>query len=458
MRTNLVGVFAALLLSAAPPVAAQTPCEPDWCAVGGPFSEEAILFSLAVFNAGDGPKLYAGGEFYEVEGRPARNLAAWDGRRWTPVDSDANRRVTMLKVIDEETGPVLYVGGSSYSAEEGTTVFFAKFDGVSWTPIPGLLRDPGWFTSGVYDVAWFDSGGGPELYVGGWFTIAGNPPGGRAIARLTASGFEPLGTGLTPIPGYTLGVGALQVFDDGLGAALYVGGSFLDAGGHRVRNVARWDGRNWSPVGAGLPESYPIVYAPTVSSLVPWSDEDGPVLLACGDIVVGARQGIAGWRGTQWIADYGHFLPDGVIRLRAVDLGEGPTLVASGRFTSVDGQPAPFLARRQGDAWEPIGFGLLRTDTVALESVAFDDGRGPALFVGGRRFGHTEWPSAQVPIGRFGVVRADLDCDGAVSITDLTILLSAFEESDGGDLDSDGQTTLEDLAILLSKFGNECGE
>lgn len=456
MKTNLAAVFAALLLRAAVPLPAQS-CEPDWCAVGGPFSEESLVFALAVFNAGDGPRLYAGGEFYEIDGRPAQNLAAWDGRSWTPVNSDANRRVTMLKVIDEEAGPVLYVSGASYSDDGGTALFFAKFDGVSWTPIPGLVRDPGWFPPGVYDVAWFDSGGGPELYVGGWFTIAGDPPGGRAIARLTASGFEPLGTGLTPIPGYTLGVGALQVFNDGSGDALYVGGTFLDAGGQRARNIARWNGRNWSPVGGGLTESYPLVYVPTVSSLVPWSDDDGPVLLACGDIVVGSRQGIAGWRGTQWTADYGHFLPDGVIRLRSVDLGDGPTLVASGRFTSVDGQPAPFLAQRQGAAWEPIGFGLLRTDTVVLESVAFDDGRGPALFVGGRRFGHTDWPSPRVPIGRFGVVDADLDCDGAVSLADLAVLLSAFGISEAGDLDGDGQTTLEDLTILLSKFGNTCG-
>ncbi|MCC6359306.1 MAG: hypothetical protein IT450_11235 [Phycisphaerales bacterium] len=438
--------------------AAQPACPPDWCAVGGPFGDSASVHSLAVFDAGDGPKLYAGGEFVEVAGQPAENLAVWDGERWTPIRTGATARVHVLKVLDDGSGPMLYLGGAAY-AGTGWAPFLAAFDGTTWTQIAGFERDPdlpGW--TSIRDIEVFDSGGGPELIVGGFFRTVSQPVV-RAIARRTENGFVSLGTGLvaTGPPRQTaLGVGALQVFNDGTGTALYVGGSFWAAGGHSARNVARWDGQDWSAVGAGLTESLPDWYVPTVTALTPWFDDDGPVLLAAGDFAIGAQHGIASWRGAQWTADFGDFLPNGVACLRSLDLGGGPTLFAGGHFDSIDGQPAPLLAYRQGDAWEPIGFDLVRNDRSVRSLATFDDGRGPALFVGGWGFGHTDAPWRSVPIARYGVIRGDLDCDGAVSLTDLAILLSAFGSSSAGDLNGDGETSLEDLEIMLSNFGNDC--
>jgi trimeric autotransporter adhesin len=42
-------------------------------------------------------------------------------------------------------------------------------------------------------------------------------------------------------------VTAIVIAKDG---TLYAGGCFSVAGGHPVRNVARWDGNSWSAVGA----------------------------------------------------------------------------------------------------------------------------------------------------------------------------------------------------------------
>ncbi len=438
--------------------AAQPACPPDWCAVGEPFDDTAFVYSIAVFDPGDGPKLYAGGQFSEVAGQPAENLAVWDGHAWTPIITGATAQVHVLKVLDDGSGPLLYLGGAA-DAHPGWIPFLATFDGTTWTQIAGFERDPdlsGW--TSIRDVELFDSGVGPELIVGGFFSTNTQPPV-RAIARLTQSGIVSLGSGLTGNdgPGQTaLGVGALRVFNDGTGNALYVGGSFRAAGGQTARNVARWDGENWSAVGTGLTESLPDWYVPTVSSLTPWFDGDGPVLLAAGDFAIGTQHGIASWRGTQWTADLGDFLPNGVACLRSLDLGAGPVLFAGGHFDSIDGQPAPLLAYRQGDAWEPIGFGLVRNDRSVRSLATFDDGRGPALFVGGWGFGHTDAPWRRVPIARYGVIRGDLDCDGAVSLSDLAILLSAFGSSSAGDLNGDGETSLEDLEIMLSNFGNDC--
>lgn len=55
----------------------------------------------------------------------------------------------------------------------------------------------------------------------------------------------------------------------------------------------------------------------------------------------------------------------------------------------------------------------------------------------------------------------DLDDDGDVSLSDLTILLAHFGTPSGatyadGDLDDDGDVDLNDLAILLAHFGTTC--
>lgn len=50
----------------------------------------------------------------------------------------------------------------------------------------------------------------------------------------------------------------------------------------------------------------------------------------------------------------------------------------------------------------------------------------------------------------------DLDGDGSVTLTDLSVLLSAFGASNQGDLDGDGVTDISDLALLLAHFGSTC--
>lgn len=56
---------------------------------------------------------------------------------------------------------------------------------------------------------------------------------------------------------------------------------------------------------------------------------------------------------------------------------------------------------------------------------------------------------------------ADLDGDGAISLSDLAILLAHFGTPDGatsadGDLDADADVDLSDLASLLANFGSNC--
>lgn len=54
------------------------------------------------------------------------------------------------------------------------------------------------------------------------------------------------------------------------------------------------------------------------------------------------------------------------------------------------------------------------------------------------------------------VLVGDIDMNNVVDLSDLGILLAAFETNDEGDLDGDGDTDLADLGALLANFGLSC--
>lgn len=160
-------------------------------------------------------------------------------------------------------------------------------------------------------VAWDDDGPGPHasaLYVAGSFSDAGGIPvnevakwDGETWSSLAGGAFTPTGQGIQ----------ALAVFDDdGPGPhlpALYAAGDFTSIGGVSAHWIGRWDGTSWSALGSGLSggtNSFPTVRALAVF------DEDGagpnpPALFAAGDFFtaggVSARL-IARWDGTNWSA------------------------------------------------------------------------------------------------------------------------------------------------------------
>src|SRR5262245_24587545 len=74
-------------------------------------------------------------------------------------------------------------------------------------------------------------------------------PAPRPHSLAWSPGFAPPPAGNGFSDTYTPLVHALHVHDDGSGPALYAGGRFVLAGGSTVRNIARWDGAQWSALG-----------------------------------------------------------------------------------------------------------------------------------------------------------------------------------------------------------------
>ncbi len=242
-----------------------------------------------------------------------KQIAIWDGATWHRLEGESDiDPVTVNALLSTPAG--LYVAGE-FNAETGGEQFsnIALWNGSSFSPVgPGSGRWEGWIES----VAVFQG----ELHIAGilnMLPISGHrPTGGRRIARWSQGAWRVVGTegGGALAGGSSVLALRLAVYD----GALYLGGEFstVDAGAANpvdVRNIARWDGSQWSAVGAGL---------------------DGRVLALHSN---------------------------------------AESLLAGGRFSIAGTAASPKLARWTGSAWEPaspqpIGGGASEVRTLATSS------------------------------------------------------------------------------------------
>ena len=236
----------------------------------------------------------------------------------------------------------------------------------------------------------YDDGSGAALYVGG------------SSLRYAGNAWHHLlrwdGEQLTTLPSGPDGkVNALAVFDEGSGPKLFVGGRFTNAGVVTAKGLARWDGQAWSEVGGGVDGCE----GPAVETLAVHDLGGGPRLYVGGDIAsVGAGMStdlVAAWNGQSWTTFApapscpGLFSQERtVFALARYDDGGGPALYAAGSFTSLGGVSANAIAKWTGSTWAPLGFGVGRLDptgtplpTVVAALVVFDGGSGPELYAGG---------------------------------------------------------------------------
>jgi hypothetical protein len=337
-----------------------------WSALDvGPSSS---VLALAGFDDGRGHALYAGG-FIACAGSVAANgIARWAGSSWNALDTGIASTVFTLTVHDDGGGPALYAGGRFVGTGTVKSSNVVKWDGPSWSPV-----GTGVGTSGdlVRALASFDDGDGPELYAAGFF------PGAHGIARWDGASWGPVGAATAS------NLEALTVFDDGSGPALYVGGNFIYFGSPNTP-IARWDGASWSYLGAGVNGN--------VYSLAVFDDGTGPALFAGGTFTRAGGlpvNNIAKWDGTSW-SPLGSGVTGGlfnttVFAMAVLDDGSGPALYVGGLFATAGGVAADNIARWDGASWAPLGSGVTYPGIIATvrSLAAFDDGSGPALYVGG---------------------------------------------------------------------------
>ena len=219
----------------------------SWSAVSNSMSEIPSNGSVAAI-AVSGGKVYAGGNFRDAGGDTRADfLAVWDGTSWEPfcdtIDPSQpafDGNVTSLQII----GPTLYVGGEFHDGggiESADSLLACQLaDGASDTTIAGSARP---FSGSVYALA-ADSNG--TLYAGGTFTDLEDFDAADNVAALPSGGtWQPMGDG---------DVGAVTAIVRGLtavGTDVYVGSDGNNiAGIAQADHVAKWDGAEWSALGA----------------------------------------------------------------------------------------------------------------------------------------------------------------------------------------------------------------
>ena len=213
-------------------------------------------------------------------------------------------------------------------------VFFATIPASAqcteqWLPgegLPGLNGD-------VSAVAVYDDGNGAALYVGGDFTVAGHVVANN-IAKWDGTQWQPLGSGMNDE------VRTLAVYN----GELIAGGEFNTAGGKEANNIARWDGANWSPLGSGVSSH--------VNALTVYNDE----LIAGGWFTIAGgieTVRVARWDGTGW-SSLGTGMNNRVYTLTEYN-GE---LIVGGDFYIASGTAANHIARWNGKFWSALGSGM----------------------------------------------------------------------------------------------------
>ncbi|MCW5757427.1 MAG: hypothetical protein KIT54_09345 [Phycisphaeraceae bacterium] len=345
----------------------------QWSSLGSGLTGFTVR-DLAVFDDGSGPALYATGQFQTAGGQPVRNIAKWNGAAWSPLAGPIGEGLdgdpVSLAVFNDGSGPALYVGGLFRTAGGQMVSNIARWNGSTWSPVGSGVN------SYTRALAVFDDGSGSALFAGGAFTTAGGQPV-KYIARWDGSAWSPLAGPLDE--GTNQFVQSLAVFDDGRGPALYVGGSFTQAGGQAAARIARWDGSAWSPVSSGMNGP--------VSALGVFGDGSGEMLCAGGTFSQAGGQdahNISAYRASigTW-APVGSGANDAIRVFRRADLGSGEELFIGGEFTSMLGQSLHGIARYDGQQISPLGAGLGAAGSSVHAFVMHDDGSGPAIYVGG---------------------------------------------------------------------------
>lgn len=256
----------------------QASTNAQWTAVCS--SGNGFVDNLEVFDNG----LYATGFFNNLCGVITPYLARYDGTSFQPVGTGLVREGHQLRSIGSDLFFVGYEPGTDSNwvyRWDGTT--FQPFgEGVYLTNAsPGFSQ-----TANLYALLDFNG----SLVACGEFDRVG----ARAISGImqwNGSGWDSLGSGLSGnIPGTPdlLYPHELCVF----GTDLVVVGNFAQAGGQLVNGIARWDGANWFPFGAGFNGT---VYAVGVFNGELYA---GGSFSQSGTTTL---RGIARWDGTNWV-------------------------------------------------------------------------------------------------------------------------------------------------------------
>ncbi|MFT3685530.1 MAG: GC-type dockerin domain-anchored protein [Phycisphaerales bacterium] len=260
------------------------------------------------------------GNFINIGGVDARNIARWDGTRYWPLGAGLTSRNS--PPIELPDGSILIVG--RLTGTNGT-YYLLRWDGTAWTTVTTVNSRS---TNRILRA----------------------PDGSLLVSEVTLPGQSDGGFGrLAKWDGTTwsiLGQFNNSIFDIAYmpNGDLIAAGAFGQIGNTPLGGVARWNGTSWSRVGTN--ESFTQVRKIAV---MPNGD------LIVGGAFTGSFSNIARWNGATWSS-----LSSGVdalvLELEVLSNGK---LAVGGTFTSAGGVPGTRgIACWDGAAWSSIGGGV----------------------------------------------------------------------------------------------------
>ncbi|HEY0456319.1 MAG TPA: hypothetical protein VGE41_08080, partial [Verrucomicrobiae bacterium] len=195
---------------------------------------------------------------------------------------------------------------------------------------------------------------GNDLYVGGFFTKAGNVQA-NSIARWDGKEWHAVGNGVN---------GTIYALT-AQGKDLYIGGAFtLQDGLTATTNVAKWNGKSWENLGEGIPAQtdFPFPRPQIVYALA----MQGRNLVAAGRFQTAGKTNAAGvalWDGANWsalgngigVAIHQPYLYSTPVYALAT---HGSEIYAGGAFPVAGDEECINLAKWDGKAWHEVGGGV----------------------------------------------------------------------------------------------------
>ena len=223
----------------------------NWEDVGYP--DCYSIKSLVVYN-GD---LYAAGYFYFPNLPDGTAIAKWNGNNWTAVGPGTDLHYIVIECMEVFNGE-LYAAGAYYQIGGGglpDSYRISKWNGFTWSDV---LTIPASYTldgalGDILSMVAYNN----ELYIAGTFGLMIDSVSATQIAKWNGTNWRPVGTGINaeayPLGGDSDGatysaVKSLAVYN----GILYAGGRFDSCGTIATRNIAQWDGTNWSALAQGV--------------------------------------------------------------------------------------------------------------------------------------------------------------------------------------------------------------
>lgn len=283
-----------------------------------------FVFALTQYNG----NLIVGGLFDSAGGAPTGSIAQWNRISWDTIglSSSPYRGIPIYaETVYKDT--LIVSGGLPPNCE------INQWNGTTW----GVMRASEYNSIGITEIRTFVIYAG-DLYASG--TVGKNQNSTSTIAIWNGNNWDTLPSGVIKKNG-SPSITAMVVYNGNL----YVGGVFDTAGNAPAKNIAMWNGTNWSAVGDG--------FNSTVSSLC----VSNGTLYAAGIFDSSGTQKmncISSWDGSKWNPLGSGIQYGGVTAL----VQYGSLLCAAGSFDSAGSQRANNIAFWDGTNWSTLGLGI----------------------------------------------------------------------------------------------------